>query len=267
MTTREEAQKLAKIIKPYTVPFLYKYRSMNSPALEDVFRLRRIYLNDPTKFNDPFESRPVLTFHQSPLKRERFLKEITKLKFPNADKRTWKKRMKGKKTLLTDLGTLRDLYNAFVSSVGIYSLSQENADLLMWAHYSDSHRGLCLQFKASADKTLFWEAFKVTYQDDYPSVNIMDMGKAEEFKKALLTKSSHWVHEQEWRILKMETDGGPGYYEFSPELLAGIIFGALIEDDDKETVKRWIEGYPTKVHLYQARLNERKYQLDITNVP
>jgi len=183
MTAREEAEKLIKIIRPYPVPFLYKYRSIDSLGIEDVFRQRKVYLNNATKFNDPFECRPRLTVHQSSLKREIFLKEITSGRFPNTDKRTLKKLMKGKGPILTDPDTLRVAYNSFVSTVGISCLSEKKDDLLMWSHYSDSHRGLCLEFKASTENTLFWEAFKVIYQDDYPTVNIMDISKAEEFQK------------------------------------------------------------------------------------
>jgi hypothetical protein len=270
MSQREEVEKLIKIISPYPVPFLYKYRSMASKGLADIFQQRKIYLCDATKFNDPFECRPLLTDPQSRLKREILLKEITRHRFPNADKRALKKLMKGKEHKLTDPVILRGTYEGLVSTVGIYCLSEKKDDLLMWSHYSDSHRGLVVEFKALIENTLFWEAFKVIYQEDYPTVSIaniiMNIGKADEFRKALLTKSSHWAYEQEWRILKMEVEGGPGYYEFSPELLTGVILGALMSEQHKKTLKHWIEGYPTKVSLYQAMLNGSRYQLDITKI-
>lgn len=266
MVQRQEAEKLIKIIRPYPVKYLYKYKSMESKGLEDVFLRRKIYLTDATKFNDPFECKPILTFHQSSLKRAIFLKQLTKDRFPNADKRSLKKLMKGKGILLTDQDTLKKAYSGFVSTIGIYCLSEKNDDLLMWSHYSDSHRGLCLEFEASIEETLFWEAFKVIYQEDYPTVNIMDIGKAEEFRKALLTKSTRWRYEEERRILKTKQEGGPGYYQFSPELLTGVILGALVSNRDKEILMNWIGGYPTRIALYQAKLNERRYQLDILKI-
>ena len=266
MTQRQEVEELIRIIRPYAPPYLYKYRSMTSAGLEEVFQQRKIYLNDATKFNDPFECRPALTFHQSSLKREILLKEMTKHRFPNVDKRTVKKLMKGKAPLLTNPTTLRLAYEGFVKTVGIYCLSEKNDDLLMWSHYSDCHRGLCLQFKTSMETPLFWEAFKVIYQDEYPIINVMDMGKAEEFRKALLTKSTHWAYEEEWRILKMEKEGGPGYYPFSPDSLSGIIFGALMSNKDKNPLIDWTEKYPTKIALYQATLNGSRYQLDIKEI-
>lgn len=267
MVQRKEAEKLVKLIKPYKPKHLYKYRSMNSRGIKDLFINREIYLSDSTNFDDPFECRPVLTFHKSSLKREIFLKELAKDKFPSADKRAIKKLMKGKKHLLTDQQTLRTAYNAFVKTIGIYCLSEKNDDLLMWSLYSDSHRGFCIEFDSSPENTLFWEAFKVIYKEEYPNVNIMDIGKADEFRKALLTKSIHWKNQEEWRILKTEQEGGPGLKKFAPELLTAVIFGALMRDEDKNNLLDWIKHYPTKIDIYQAKLNARKYKLDIVPFP
>lgn len=266
MVERNEVENLTKVSIPYPVEYLYKYRSMASLGLEELFSQRKIYFNNAAKFNDPFESRPALTFHQSSLKREMYLRKIAKHRFPNADKKTLKKLMEGKQTLLTDPATINFAYQSFVTTVGIYCLSEKNDDLLMWSHYSDSHRGLCLQFDASTEKTIFWEAFKVSYQEDYPVVNIMNMDKSEEFRKAILTKSGHWSYEEERRILKFKQDGGPGYYTFSPELLTGVIFGALMTAEHKKTLMHWIEAYPTNISIQQATLNGTKYQLDINKL-
>ena len=263
MSQRKEAEKLVELIRPYTPKHLYKYRSINSRGVKDIFLKQKVYFTDSTNFDDPFECRPILTFHKSSLKREKVLKDLTKDKFPSADKRTIKKLMRGKKHLLTDQHTLRNAYDAFVKTIGIYCLSEKNDDLLMWSLYSDSHRGFCIEFDPSPEHTLFWEAFKVIYWEEYPTVNIMDIGKADEFRKALLTKSIHWKNQEEWRILRTEQEGGPGLKNFSPELLTGVIIGALMCDEDKNILLNWINQYPTKINIYQAKLNTQRYQLDI----
>lgn len=158
---------------------------------------------------------------------------------------------------------LERAYEKFLRDTGVYCLSEKNNDILMWSHYSDGHKGLCIEFDASQEDTIFWEATKVVYQEEYPVVNIMDIGRPEEFRKALLTKSKHWEYEQEWRILRFKREGGLGSYSFPPNLLIGIILGALIEQQDKNKILHWISGYPKKINVYQARINRTKYQLDI----
>lgn len=188
MTQRIEAEKLAKIIRPYTPKHLYKYRSMKSLGIEDIFLKKAIYFSDATKFDDPFECRPVLTVHKDPLKKEEYLRDLAKMRFPDADKKKINELIDGKKSLLSDQSFLRGSYYNFVKTIGIYCLSEINDDLIMWSLYSDSHRGFCLEFNPTVEGTLFWESFKVIYRDEYPIVNIMDIAKAEEFRKALLTK-------------------------------------------------------------------------------
>lgn len=270
MTRTDEIKKLIKVIRPHQVPYLYKYRSLDSSDavkwLQDVFENRRVFLNDATKFNDPFECRPCLTIDGSPLARAEFLKELTKDRFPNATKGQVKKLMRGKTALLADKSRLEKAYSQFVATVGIYCLSEKKDNLLMWAHYSDSHRGLCLEFRASEEGSLFWEAFKVIYQDDYPVVNMMRIGEPEVFRKAVLTKSTLWAYEQEWRILKIEDEGGPGNYHFPSEALTGVIFGALMKSEDKEMVKDWLKTYPSAVSVYQASLNGKRYQIDLDQI-
>jgi hypothetical protein len=263
MMLRQEAEKLVKIIRPYPVEHLYKYRAFDPKNLRDIFVNKRIYLPDASKFNDPFECRPAVTYHTNSRKRTEYLKELTKVKFPVADRKTRRKLMKGKASLMTNETLLRHTYDNLVASIGVYCLSEKRDDLLMWSHYATSHRGLCIEFDAKTEGSLFWQAFKVVYQDDYPVVNVMDMGNGDEFRKALLTKCTCWRHEEERRILKMEDDGGPGYYAFGSECLTGVIFGALMSEEEKSHIVSWIDGYPSRVALYQAKLNGQSYKLDI----
>jgi hypothetical protein len=266
MTKRQETEKLVKLIRPYPVQCLYKYRSMASTGLNDIFEKRKVFLNNATKFNDPFECRPHLIVDGSSLERAAFLKELAKDRFPNADRAEIMRLVRGKDAFLTDQGKLRKAYSGFVATVGIYCLSEKKDDILMWAHYSDAHKGLCLEFEASTEGSLFWEAFKVVYQEEYPIVNMMRIGEAEEFRKALLTKSTHWAYEQERRVLKMENEGGAGSYDFPPAALTGVIFGALMSSGDKETIRNWVKAYPSEIAIYQATVNGHRYQLDVNKI-
>ncbi|HEX9883282.1 MAG TPA: DUF2971 domain-containing protein, partial [Desulfobaccales bacterium] len=140
--------------------------------------------------------------------------------------------------------------------------------ILMWSHYANGHRGVCLQFDPIndallANRMLFGQALKVIYSEKRPVLNIIDIGKPKEYQKALLTKSNHWDYEKEWRIIKTEGEGGPGVKYFHSSSLTGVIFGALITEEDKQKVMNWITRYPTKIALYEARINETMYQVDI----
>ena len=236
---------------------------MNCDSIFDVFINHRIYLPNPTSFNDPFDSRPSLTYHKSLKKRSRYLRELAKEKFPNADNEALNIIIKEKDVLSTNPKNIKKVYDSVISTIGVYCLSEINNDLLMWAHYSDSHRGICLEFDSSRTNTLFREAFKVFYKNDFPKVNVMDIENPKEYIKMILRKSKHWKYEKEWRIIKNEQDGGPGYYQFPPELLKSVIFGAMICKKDEDRLNNLIKKYPCKLNKYRAEINKAKYRLDI----
>lgn len=216
-------------------------------------------------FNDPFECRQNMIIHDGRLSKELYIKQSAKrakLKH-NLTKHQENNLVREYRLILNDKHRMEKIYEDLVVQVGVYCLSTINDDILMWSHYSEGHRGLCLQFDTTKDFNLFDQALKVSYDDRYPSIDILNIGYLDEYQKALLTKSKHWEYEQEWRILKPGLLGGPGKRSFPPELLTGVIFGALIPDEDKNIVMDWVKNFPTKLNLYQAKISREKYQLDI----
>ena len=104
---------------------------------------------------------------------------------------------------------------------------------------------------------------KIEYQEKYPEVNYLDIKNIHQYRKAFGIKSQHWSYEEERRIIKAEDHEGPGLYSFEPELMTGVILGARMDEDSKDKVLHWIEDYPTEITVYQAKLNEYEYKLDI----
>lgn len=54
-------------------------------------------------------------------------------------------------------------------NTGIYCFTKSEDNILMWSHYANEHKGICLEFDHS-DPDLFTAA-KVNYCCDYPKVN------------------------------------------------------------------------------------------------
>jgi hypothetical protein len=160
MAIREQIERLVRAVRPYPVKKIYKYRHIESPALDRVFANQQIYLTDATKFNDPFESRPLPRVDQSPEIRTRFAMKLAKLQFPRAEDDHIRRLADEKVHLLKDREFLRMIHDEMIRTTGIYCLTEKNDDLLMWALYSDSHKGLCLEFDPTDYGTLFWGAGK-----------------------------------------------------------------------------------------------------------
>src|SRR5262245_15509807 len=96
---------------------------------------------------------------------------------------------------------------------GILSLSEIPTDLLMWAHYAHSHRGILFgldsehPFFDASDSTSLGILSQVVYSVERPSLVIFDPSVSypdmvERFVRDLLfTKASCWEYEKEWRFI------------------------------------------------------------------
>lgn len=267
-TREDRILELFKFPFQYGITRLYKYISMQPDKikyLEEVFRDREIFFSSPTKFNDPFECRPYLTWYRKGKKLRDFFDQMVLEKFPEDNRETRRRKCNEgyKRFRINQDKYMKNLYEEFLNFTGLYCLTQIPDNILMWSHYANGHNGLVLEFDVTKEYTLFYEAIEVHYSKEYPHVNLMEIGEPEHFKKALLTKSIDWNYEKEWRIVKTPREGGAGKYKFSNELLTGVIFGATIENKNKELVLVWLKEYPTEINLFQAKINETKYQLDL----
>jgi hypothetical protein len=115
-----------------------------------------------------------------------------------------------------------------VDQAGIACFSKVRDDILMWAHYADKHKGLCLEFDGSANCNFFGYAQPVGY-GDFTHVPLGDAMKSME--RVILTKSKHWTYEQEYRIFRPEMAGQK--VEYPVELLTGIIFCCIMPDANR----------------------------------
>lgn len=110
----------------------------------------------------------------------------------------------------------------------IYCLTPDPLSTLMWSHYGDNHRGICLEFHLG--NPVFLNAWEVKYAPQYPAwVPHRILGHAIEM---LLTKSDAWAYEQEFRVLASPDypDGHPlkpdgSFLRLPPRSLVGVIVG------------------------------------------
>ncbi len=131
----------------------------------------------------------------------------------------------------------------------------------MWAHYSDKHKGLCLEFDGSANCNFFGEALPVKYEDFTP-VPLGDAMKSME--RVILTKSKHWTYEQEYRIFQPEMARQKVAYP--AELLTGVIFGCMMGENDRQLVKQWAKEGNCRVAFFEAQPKAAEFGLDIVRI-
>ena len=104
----------------------------------------------------------------------------------------------------------------------------------MWAHYAQTGYGVCLVFDKQellrCAQSTCWKLGQVTYSEKYDADIIIPQGILpheyfeKHFQPLLLTKTTDWQYEQEFRILcRKETEGEQKALSFDNALLAIIL--------------------------------------------
>jgi hypothetical protein len=143
--------------------------------------------------------------------------------------------------------SLRLAFNKSVSeNIGILSLTEDPKNLLMWAHYADSHQGGVVEFDSSHPfftARHFDEGFtsilkKVKYRRRRPILPILHFKKYKIFYNdylggwlALLntadplffTKGLEWRYEREWRLIRQLREPSAKRASMSSPFLGGHI--------------------------------------------
>lgn len=254
--------------------YVYKFRSMSEESKEFTGRAithQELYFSNARSFNDPFDCLPVVSTDATKKEFEKYLdgffdrnnpgmtrkQKIVSIKEISNDPKRNHKSREVKDLLKVGLDKSMDI-------AGVLSLSKKPDHVLMWSHYADCHRGICLKFKLCKDYGFFTEANDVIYQANRPVFNMITGDHNEIGRAALLTKADFWEYENEVRMVSPKRK--PGVHSYPAPLLEGVILGAKISPENKALVKEWISLLDHEVTLYQARINAKNFSLDIQEI-
>ncbi len=127
----------------------------------------------------------------------------------------------------------------------------------MWAHYADSHRGVCFKFDILEDLDSFLVPLPVEYNSDYIEFDALNSNIAGLIRR----KSEDWSYEDEYRIVKTNFHG---LKKVKCTALKEIIFGCRIKKEDKEAIikEASLSGF-TDVKYSEAKQDSHAYRLNI----
>ncbi len=237
---------------------LYKYRSLSKKHRDNTKHIiveNTIYFPTFNQFNDPFDCDLHIRISTDEAKvREKLVKLNPKASSKEIE------RMVQEVSNLDPEERQRNLQQGIrneMAKCGIFCLSSVPDNLLMWSHYADSHKGVCVGFKVNDDYLFGCELTKVQYQDNYPELSTANDITSGWVSNYLSTKSNDWCHEQEYRIVYHS----PGTCSYPREDLNCVILGAKIEPEMKNAVIDWIRPYAGQVQLFKARLHHSEFKI------
>lgn len=169
----------------------------------------------------------------------------------------------------------------FEEMIGILCLTESPANLLMWAHYADSHQGFVIEFDSDApffDQRLgpsdeFRHLRKVVYDDQRPSMVLSEVADFSPF----LTKGLDWSYEAEWRMMlplaaatKVIGEGPTAIhlFEYPREAIQSVIFGCRMSDSKQEEILKLLNDNDEfkHVHVAKAETDASTYHLLFNSV-
>ena len=279
---------------------LHKYRKLTACTL-DMVVADKLHFADPSTFNDPLDTRPSVDDDVSSVELSRVLRILIEqrtraemqagakaLKVKNPRMRDWIEKHSRRQADMriaqikynasyhddnyeTELRSLlRDYMEAELLrryEKGIVSLAERNNCPLMWSHYGDQHRGICLGYSVPEKSTVdvqqvaYGGARLVKASDVGAMLNGDDEARARVDAAVMLRKAESWSYEQEWRLI------GPRETEGSPLELEEIIFGMKCEDSAKYTVMKALEGRSGSVEFYEMREERGTFSLRKDGLP
>lgn len=144
---------------------------------------------------------------------------------------------------------LREAYNRnheIGQLCGVLSLSRRNDDPLMWAHYGDSCKGMCIGIEFDFDELVRSDFIPlwVDYKEELPLLSpadffdrqhaaVMDM-----LQTFYATKHVSWKHEAEFRLVSKTGDIALNV----PGRITEVILGEKVSDTDAQSVLAAING-------------------------
>lgn len=184
---------------------LFKYY-----GVDDIFKKSIVdnyfWFSDPIKdFNDPYDCNTECGVNCTEKEIYDFVKKTNQRDNSGKDE-TWMvnraKQLFNNPLGREELAKKGDMLT--VSQLGVCCFSKQDDILLMWSHYANKHKGVCLVFDILLDKNLFGKyPYQVEYPPEFPVYNYpCDEGKFNSYRFLAATKSKDWEYENEVRLIR-----------------------------------------------------------------
>jgi hypothetical protein len=219
----------------------YKYRAINKYLIDSLIK-SQLFFAPRKQLNDPFDCNIDISGAL-----DRLLQPEGIARF--AEGKTKFDRLKKLRENEDDL----DKFNIEVEKLGICSFSLTLDETLMWSHYANDHKGVCLRYDFSeANLNNLDEIIgvsRVSYEPNnltdwlFSHIDLYDSDRktyiTSLLKSFITSKAPSWRYEKEARIIRQRF----GLCAIPKETLTHIIFGLQTSDEDESLIRSIAEKY------------------------
>lgn len=258
----------------------YKYRPANSYTIS-MLRNREIKFSYAEEYNDPFDSKVVINLEDDI---DSVLRKLEDTPLDPAVKHNVRTRLLNGEISLEEI--TRVAYKAAKRTIISSCFSTQFDNLLLWSHYAESHKGVCVGIRSCSNTHIPGLKFDTgyTYSSQEPllsglfplyKVNYSDSGIVEWelfkddikiFMNAHTNKAKCWEYEDEYRLLVPYSEFNSTIFYFDPRFLVEVYLGCSIEPDFQMEVQQAIrECYLKKgidVKVFKMVSSKKHFELE-----
>jgi hypothetical protein len=256
---------------------IYKFRNWSDPVHKRWLLNREIYFASPKQFNDPFDC--AINYRYDLLSQEEkfekcydMQREINRLSSDDEIKRQAynllrEGNLERDKLLENNKTIIRSMIQ---ERVGILALTKTKDHILLWSHYSDYHRGICIGYdkdRLISDLKIKYNSFEkiffgmdVNYIEKYPIIIPKKGITPEEYvRNPISTKAKYWEYEQEYRILLL--NGARELTNVPDETINEITLGCNMSEQDQINIVEYVIKNLPKMNIYRAKMHDESFEL------
>lgn len=187
---------------------LYKFKRIDEYALKSL-STDLLYFSSRAQFNDPLDSNPCFEFDINSQELAQVLECLTERKGINPHRLN----------IEVARDELEKKFNGYLDTNGILSMSARYDNALMWSHYADEHKGICLGYRRDFDReeNAYYKPLLRPVRYDKPrSISYSEIyrgylegkltGIQSTLKTAYFSKAPNWWYENEWRYIHHACD-------------------------------------------------------------
>ncbi len=275
----------------------YRYRTLNIQTFESLL-YDSLYFSAPETFNDPLDCQPSLVLDTDVKSSNLLLRELIQNRIKKKTLSTLKRMEvmgEAAETYATQhsswkagkkISALHDsandpsididpheaitnlLLHAIQSELiqknqyGICCFADDGENPLLWSHYADQHKGICIGYNDDRDPVPKLQ--EIQYDENrtirtslvYKAIVSNDHGAKQDLYRALfLQKASAWQYEKEWRLIREK-----GVHP-SPLKLIDITFGMRCQTAMKYALIQTLVERQEEVNFFDITQQEGTYRL------
>lgn len=262
----------------------FKYRPANENTIA-LLEKQEMKFSCAEEYNDPFDSRLILNVDSSI---ESILCRLESTPIDESTKQLLRTRIRnGEITKDEYAGVAHKVAERTIMSSCFSGISPDTSkSLLLWSHYADSHKGVCIGLRDCNSTDIAALKFNVAdsrgdlssayaaglfpiYRVIYSESDIVEWKLFDQdiriFIDAHRNKAKCWEYEDEYRLIVPRAKFRSQILHFDLRFLVEVYLGCRIDNTYRNRVKRVLKAYLDRgieVKLFQMTRSQKRFALE-----